>query len=340
VTDPTLIDKPRLLAVIEQTLKRRTETAELTHLKQLTDFAARQDAPYKIAIITALPKEAAAVRAVFGDGLAIPSANRSAVEFREITCAEISGQNVHRLLLCQSIQMGNNSAAVAAACVLSEYPNVQDIILLGIAGGIPNMEAARQNQSHVEDHVRKGDIVISEQVLQYDFMKLEEHHSENRARPRPPSARLLRAVNELEQGMSLGQRPWESVIADVGQRYNWRPPRVDVLYDFSGPAPIKLRHPNNRRSGAPYIHRGIIGSANILLKSHSARDVLHAINKVRAVEMEASGVADAAWSFAAGYLAVRGICDYCDKSKDNKWQAYAALVAAALARSIIERVPV
>jgi hypothetical protein len=47
--------------------------------------------------------------------------------------------------------------------------------------------------------------------------------------------------------------------------------------------------------------------------------------------MEAAGVAN---SFPC--LAIRGICDYADESKNKDWQGYAAGVAAAFAEELLE----
>jgi hypothetical protein len=55
--------------------------------------------------------------------------------------------------------------------------------------------------------------------------------------------------------------------------------------------------------------------------------------------MEGAGVADATWTYQAGYLVVRGICDYCDANKGDVWQAYAALIAAAYTQALLESIP-
>lgn len=60
---------------------------------------------------------------------------------------------------------------------------------------------------------------------------------------------------------------------------------------------------------------------------------------VLAVEMEASGIADAAWEEETGYLVIRGICDYGDDFKNDDWQEYASIVAACYARDVIENLP-
>src|SRR5207245_8710760 len=48
------------------------------------------------------------------------------------------------------------------------------------------------------------------------------------------------------------------------------------------------------------------------------------------------GVADAAWVAQIGYLVVRGTCDYCNSRKNDDWHKYAALIAAAYARIVVE----
>jgi nucleoside phosphorylase len=60
--------------------------------------------------------------------------------------------------------------------------------------------------------------------------------------------------------------------------------------------------------------------------------------------MEGFGVADAAWEYEkAGYLVVRGVCDYCDVRtkhlQTDAWKRYAAMAAAAYVRALIEAMP-
>jgi nucleoside phosphorylase len=60
---------------------------------------------------------------------------------------------------------------------------------------------------------------------------------------------------------------------------------------------------------------------------------------VRAIEMEGSGILDAGWAMNTDVMVVRGICDYCDSHKNDQWQPYAALCAAAYARSLVQALP-
>ena len=69
------------------------------------------------------------------------------------------------------------------------------------------------------------------------------------------------------------------------------------------------------------------------------RDGLREQFGVKAVEMEGSGVQDATWTFGVGYLVVRGVCDYCDASKNDLWQPYAAVAAAGYVRALLESIP-
>ena len=112
---------------------------------------------------------------------------------------------------------------------------------------------------------------------------------------------------------------------------------TDKLYDSND---TLCEHPqDNTRTEYPKVFKGGIASANTLLKNPEKRNMLKKDFGVLAVEMEASGIADASWNHSVGYLVVRGICDYCDTHKNDLWQEYAALVAAAYTKSIIEALP-
>lgn len=39
-------------------------------------------------------------------------------------------------------------------------------------------------------------------------------------------------------------------------------------------------------------------------------------------------------------VVIRGICDYADSHKNERWQPYAAAVAAAYGRELLEQIPV
>lgn len=84
----------------------------------------------------------------------------------------------------------------------------------------------------------------------------------------------------------------------------------------------------------PVIHYGLIGSSNSVIRSPRTRDLLKSQN-IMCVEMEAAGLMN---DFPC--IVIRGISDYCDGHKNDEWQPYAALAAAAYAKELLKKVPV
>jgi len=293
----------------------------------------------KIGIITALPKEFAAVCAVLGCGapISVPGSGAG----RRYSFARIQNREgkEHVVAVTFLTDMGNNSAALRAQLLKTHCVNVQHIIMTGIAGAVPN-------PSKVSDHVRLGDIVVSnrEGVIQYDFNKEHLDKIEHRNPPRPPSASLLEAVQLLQSQELLGQRPWDEYIDRAVHKLGekWQRPSNDKDILKIGLDTIEeVKHPNDaeRKAGYPRIFLGPIASANILLKNPVKRDYLRDTFGVKAVEMEGAGIADATWNSEIGYLVIRGTCDYCNSDKGDDWQLYASVIAASYTRAIIEAMP-
>lgn len=313
----------------------RATSPTVPHVASVEELEVPEQQP-TIGIITALPLETAAVRAVFGDPprIDLPGLGAGRAYWLVEIASPLGG--VHRVAIAQA-DMGNNHAAVRASLLLTHFPNIP-IIMCGIAGGMPNPTSP-------SEHVRLGDVVISNQkgVVQYDFVKRRaKRWEEIRASPHRPSARLLEAVRILESDRHLHRYPWEKALQDALARLRWeRPdPTTDVLADTVDSARI-VQHPGfpDRRPGQPWIFLGPIASANTLLKDPVKRDALRVQFGVRAVEMEGSGIQDATWFHEVGYLVVRGICDYCDSKKNDIWHRYAALAAAAYVRALLEGMP-
>lgn len=293
---------------------------------------------FTIGLITALPKEFAAIKSLLqnpklyrvpgvGAGRNYLLANLPAVD---------GGK--HYLVLAFMADTGNNMASTRATLLFEHFPKIRSIIMVGIAGGVPN---------HVkpEDHVRLGDVVISNKdgIVQYDLVKEERKEIRYRNPPRPPSSELLEAVGLLEAEEILCNRQWTKYIEIALEKMNILRPsdETDILTDSLDPSKV-IPHPKdpNRTKNTPRIFFGPIAASNTLLKNPIKRDDLRNKFGVKAIEMEGSGIADAAWYHGNGYLVVRGICDYCDERKNDIWQKYAAAaVASAVTRSLIESIP-
>lgn len=294
-----------------------------------------------IGIITALPKEYAAVAVVLESTKPIDLPGHGAG--RRYLYGEIPSSNSskHPLVLALLSDMGNNSASSRATLLFEHFPSVQLVIMVGIAGGVPQPSVPAK-------HVRLGDIVVSDRngVVQYDFGKEELVEGvvqiTPRFPPRPPSARLLESFRLLEAGELLGERPWIKCIERALEHFPFGRPQIetDILASSVDPD-VTIPHPADpmRVPGTPRVFSGPIASANNLLKNPVKRDQLKAKYGVVAVEMEGSGIADAAWNAEIGYFVIRGISDYCDKNKGDDWQDYAAVAAAAYLRAVLEATP-
>lgn len=287
-------------------------------------------------VITALPKEYAAVASMLDSSEEAPTAGRNRKRYLVGEIAARRG-GTHRVVVALLPAMGNNSAAARAALLLEHFPTVRHILMVGIAGAAPNV-------GNPDEHVRLGDIVVSSQqgVVQYDYVAEKEADSTHRHPPRPPGAELTEAVRLLEADELAGQRPWLDPLPRARNlRGAARPPEdADVLWDSAGP-PNRLEHPQDpaRVPGQPRVFYGTIGSANVLLKNPQKRDRMRALFSIRAFEMEGSGIADAAWDENVGYLVIRGTCDYCDQYKNDRWQVHAAVLAAAYMRALVQSIP-
>src|SRR6266852_284477 len=117
---------------------------------------------YRLAIVTALPKEFAAIEVMLDQhhDIAIPG---------DPVSYTVGSIGLHPVVVTLLPRMGNNPATAISSNLLRSFPNVSDILMVGIAGGIPN-------PNNAENHVRLGDIVISTEagVMQFDLGKLEQ----------------------------------------------------------------------------------------------------------------------------------------------------------------------
>ena len=289
-----------------------------------------------IGIITALPKELAAAKRILEDAQPYHVPGKGAGRRYWAGRIPALGGRFHTVVLGKA-EMGTNPAATRATLMLEHFPTIQFIIMVGIAGGCPH-------PGKPSEHVRLGDVVVSDErgVIQYDYVRKEAERTVHRPPPRPPSAALLEAAKYLEADDLDGSRPWleigDAILSEMGIK---RPPSGTDRLAATPPAEGTVRHPRDprRKLRWPRVFLGAIGSANTLLKDPVKRDFLRDEFGVKAVEMEGSGIADATWNHEAGFLIVRGICDYCDKKKGDAWQAYAAVVAAAYARALLESIP-
>lgn len=158
--------------------------------------------PITLGILTALPKEYAAVNAILMNKKNHYAKHRGAGRIFRIGDIRSSDQRHHRVAL-HLANIGNNIASIRANNLIREFPDIEAIILFGIAGGIPNI-------NDPETHVRLGDVVISDKkgVVQYDFVKDSNYWIEFRASPIAPSS----DERMQDAGDKVSEKTWTTLL--------------------------------------------------------------------------------------------------------------------------------
>lgn len=323
---PLVHHKQILIPALENEERKKTQSeAEATARREATT----------IGIMTALPEELATVRAQLDDIFEY-TGRRGDTYFLGRIPARNSG--FHNVALTMT-DMGNNQAATKATAFLYEIPSISEILMVGIAGAVPN-------PTKVEEHVRLGDIVVSgpHGVVQYDYVKETCDFRKHRYRPRPPSKRFSQVIRLMQADMLTGEALWNAHLARCSAvQGTQRPsPDKDCLADTLDLTKFVTHpvDPNRKSQSVSRLFVGTIGAANILLKNPVYRDKIRDRFDVRAVEMESSGMADSAFELEVNYFVIRGTCDYCDANKNDDWHGYAAAVAASFLAAMLQNTPV
>jgi nucleoside phosphorylase len=286
-----------------------------------------------VGIVTALAVEFVAMEAVLNG--AHPFAAKGDPN-RYVVGSVPASSSVHNVALMQLARMRNDSAASGATNILRTFPNIDLLIMTGIALALPN-------PARPDKHVRLGDIIVSDRkgIIQIDHLAIDPSGTENRSNLPPPSASATHALNTLDQLAEKGERPWLAHLDSIIQRlprYARPIDDLDVLLDDSGAI---IAHPvdEEREPEVPRVFKGAIGSANALVRDPRFRDKVRDQYGLYAVEMEGAGVAESAWQFDRYYLVVRSACDY-GFPKGDTWHRYAAAAAAAYTRALLEQLAV
>ncbi|KAF4946236.1 hypothetical protein FGADI_11338 [Fusarium gaditjirri] len=267
---------------------------------------------YTIGWIAALPIERAAATALLHDRHDVPHGfDQPRSDTNSYTWGRIGEHNV----VIASLPAGDydtTSAATTASNLIHSLSHIRIDLLVGIGGGIARLDEGQD--------IRLGDIVVSQPdgttggVVQYDLGKAKANGGWERKGflSKPPPG-------------TENDRLFESQHEHVG----------GSNCDKCNPAREVKRE--QRESTDPEIHYGIIASGNKLIKDAATRDSLleGTRHQCLCVEMEAAGLMD-----RFPRLMIRGICDYTDSHKNDRWQRYAAATAVAFAVELLAYVPV
>ncbi|KAG9594490.1 Pfs, NACHT and ankyrin domain protein, partial [Aureobasidium melanogenum] len=312
---------------------------------------------YTVGWISALPLELAAATAMLDEVHATPTDFvPSTSDQNNYTFGRMGEHNLVIASLPAGVY-GTTSAATTASQMLSSFPNIRIGLMVGIGAGIPRLE---------EYDTRLGDVVVSQHdglcggVVQYDLGKAKADGSFERKGMlnRPPLA-LLNALSNLQArhiqfaskislyvNKMLEHYPRMKKSRPKTPIYMYQGVENDKLFDptylhMGGPSctacePAREIPRDARDSIDPEIHYGIIASGNTLVKDAIQRDKLAKDSGEECIcfEMEAAGIMN---TFPC--VVIRGICDYADSHKNDRWQGYAAATAAAYAKELLEVIP-
>ncbi|OCK86704.1 purine and uridine phosphorylase, partial [Cenococcum geophilum 1.58] len=308
---------------------------------------------YTVGWITALALEAAAAEAMLDVEHEEPQWQHEN-DHNNYTLGSIKKHNVVIASLPETY--GPTAAATAVSQMLSTFKSIRIGLMVGIGGGIPNLESGHD--------VRLGDIVVSRPegtfggVKQYNFGKTTAGGIfQPQGFLNSPPRVLLNAVNKLKRTHLRQPSDVPNILKEM-EKINplmVKPRQGGPSYLYQGSENDRLFQPSYKhKEGAktceecekeqevkrlprndqdPFIHYGTIASGNQVIKDAETRDRLG--EECLCFEMEAAGLMN---DFPC--LVIRGICDYADSHKNKRWQNYAAATAAAYAKELLQVTPV
>ncbi|KAL8392111.1 hypothetical protein RB599_004859 [Gaeumannomyces hyphopodioides] len=313
---------------------------------------------YTIAWIAALSIEAAAATAILDEEHGQPkSFCRHPKDDNVYEWGRMGEHNVVITSLPAGIY-GTTSASTTTFKLLSSLPGIKIGLMVGVGGGIARPDDGRD--------IRLGDVVISQPdgttggVCQYDLFKAKSGDvHERKGFLLPPPTVLLNAVAAIQRRhirkgskvpmllrRMLKNNPQMAKDTRLKPGFVYQGVANDRLFkptsthagerDCTGCRSDETIERADRDSTDPEFHYGIIASGNTLIKDATARDriIKNVGEDCLCVEMEAAGLMN---NFPC--LVVRGICDYADSHKNDRWQPYASATAAAYAKELLGHIP-
>jgi nucleoside phosphorylase len=292
-----------------------------------------------IGLVTVLPEEFAAMDLLLDDAADGPVARDRAV-YRRGRLPSADPARPHEVVLTMLTETGTDAAAHGEAHLVRSFPSVDQLIMVGIAAGVPRPRDPTR-------HVRLGDVVAGTwNVVDFDHVVDRPAGPERRQEFPRRSALLAARVKLLVAGEIRGARPWEThldrLIAEAAAFA--RPDEgTDVVFsddsDFARPVPHPDPESTGHRPGRPKVHEGRIGSSDRSMRNAASRDEFAGRHHLHAIEMEGTGIGRGSHADGRDWFVVRGISDYGDRWTDSTWRRYAAAAAAAYVRALLAVCP-
>jgi nucleoside phosphorylase len=281
-----------------------------------------------IAIITVREDEFRAVHKRFETKL-----HRTPSEF-SYYMSRLQIGNVHTTIaITRCSEQGNDAAQKLASDIIHEL-NPGLILVVGIAGGVP------------DDEFTLGDVIISTRILNFNVDALHPDGTITSV-TRGGANALVGQITGLLPGQDQQLAGWNAVDSIKRER-----PDVDLQHlsigndDWSCKVRRSLENhfgSTHNRQRPPLFKTGHIASSNHLVKNPAIlRQWLTTNRQILAVEMETAGVYEAAQTVKRQYpvIAIRGISDIVGLQRDQAWTEYACETAAAFTHAFIMTGPI
>jgi nucleoside phosphorylase/HEAT repeat protein len=253
-------------------------------------------------IITALEEEREALLAKLPDVKKLPPSEEDVrVYYRSSLPVTFPDKTTssYDIIVLSLLGMGRVQAVNAAVDSIKRW-KPRYLLLVGIAGGVE------------ENDVSLGDILVSDQFIDYELQKLKANKNSPRYQVHPADSRLLIAAQNL-----------------VG---------LDWLDSVTVSRP---------KEGVPKRHIGPIATGDKVVERKAfVNELLNHWPKLVGFEMEAGGAASACFQspIKPGFFMVRGVSDLSDENKSSTqvkaWRCYACAIAAAYTVALLQSGPV
>ncbi|KUM60362.1 hypothetical protein ACN42_g6752 [Penicillium freii] len=259
----------------------------------------------------------------------------------------------HNVVIVRATTAGKAEAATVATNLVRSFPKVRFSLVVGIGGGATNAP----NPYGGTDDIRLGDVVVSEPkgyhggIFQYNLSGEHEGGYYTGPHLNRPAPILISATGSLRSNHALGEGSMQTFInkgivklQELGNpqfhfpgrendrlfRSDYDHPKGQTTCNECDPSLTVTRSDRELLS----VHYGLVASTDVVMKSARVRDRMRQDQNVICFEMEAAGLMN---NFPC--IAIRGISDYADTHKNDRWQPYAAITAAGYAKDLLGIIP-
>ncbi|KAK6518255.1 hypothetical protein TWF506_005415 [Arthrobotrys conoides] len=275
-------------------------------------------------------------------------------EEKDVNNYILGRMGLHNIVIAFPGPHTDTSAAELMENMLQTFKNIRFGLLVGVGGGAPSLP----NLEEPSRDIRLGDVIVGDPngdnggLLQYDLdnWRVDGEFNIKSTLNKPPDL-LVKSVRLLKSDQSFGRGEMNRYIQRtiainkaIGQPHidDCKYPGQDqdrlfkagyqhVGGDDCSKCNVKMIERRLQRGAKePEVHYKLIASAKKDLRQAEVRDKLREAWNVACFETEAAGFRD---DFPC--LVIRGIGDYSDDHKNELWQPYAAVVAAAYAKDLL-----